>query len=168
MTDEHRMELLSRAYVQAVAAAARCMWSVPEPDYGVDLTVRRVGRRSGRYMPVGRAVDLQLKSTTAAVPHPDRVGYDLDIRAYDILRRSTRTAPALLLLYVLPADPADWLDQTEDRLQLRGCAYWLSLRGEPASANASTVRVWFPRTHAFTAAALERIMSAAGRGEDFS
>ncbi|MBA4066525.1 MAG: hypothetical protein C0501_23035 [Isosphaera sp.] len=168
MTDEHRMEQLSRAYAQAVAAVAGCTWSAPEPDYGVDLTVRRVGRRAGRYLPVGRAVDLQLKSTAAGVPGPDHVGYDLDMRVYDLLRRATRAAPALLILYVLPADPADWLDQTEERLLLRGCAYWLSLRGEPASANTSTIRVWVPRANAFTPAALGRIMDAAGRGEDLS
>ncbi len=158
MTDEHRMEQLSRAYAQAVAAVCGCRWSVPTPDYGVDLSLRTVRFGRGRWRETGVPLDLQLRSTTGAALTADHVVYDLDADTYDTLRRATRPSPAILLLLVLPLDRADWLSHTEDRLELRRCAYWYSLRGQPARANTSSVRVRIPRANQFTPAALERIM----------
>ncbi len=77
MTDEHRMEQLSRVYVQAVAAMCGCTTARPEPDYGVDLTLRRVRPVGDALMSVGRGLDLQLKSTTAATVTADEVIHDL-------------------------------------------------------------------------------------------
>lgn len=166
MTDEHRMEQLSRAYVQAVAAVCGCTCAQPSPDYGTDLTLRLVRRQDGEWGEAGRPLSLQLKSTAGAEVTPAQVVYDLKVGAYNRLRRSTRTAPVLLVLFVLPADPAARLDHTEDRLALRGCAYWLSLRGMPARANAASVRVRIPRANQFTPAALERIMDAIRRNQN--
>ena len=167
MTDEHRMEQLSRASVQAVAAVCGCRWAVPVPDYGVDLDMRRVVQQSGRWREVGPALNIQLKSTTApAAVTADHIVYDLDVGAYNVLRAGTRIAPTLLVLLVLPPDRADWVDHTEDRLELRRCAYYLSLRGRPAVPNTRTVRVEIPRQNQFTPASLARIMVAVQRRED--
>ncbi|QJW95019.1 DUF4365 domain-containing protein [Frigoriglobus tundricola] len=166
MTDEHRMEHLSRAYVQAVAAVAGCTCARPEQDYGSDLTLRRVERVGNAFMLVGRNLDLQLKSTTTATFTTDEVVYDLDIRAYNNLRRATHGAPLYLVLFVMPPDQGEWMAQSEDRLELRHCAYWLSLRRAPAVPNTSTVRVGIPRQNRFTPEALSRIMDAIRRQED--
>ena len=166
MTDEHRMEQLSRAYVQAVAAVCGCTVARPEPDYGIDLSLRRVKQVSDRFLPVGRPLDLQLKSTTTANITPDHVVYDLELRAYDLLRRATRNTPLFLVLLVLPSDKTEWFAQTEDRLELRRCAYWLSLRSEPPVTNTRTVRVSIPRRNQFTPTELEQIMNAVQREED--
>lgn len=166
MTDEHRMEQLSRAYVQAVAAVCGCRWSRPETDYGYDLALRAVRKNGGRWREEGLSLYLQLKSVGGGTRTAAEVVYDLKAEAYEALRRSTRVTPALLVLLVLPANPADRLDHTEDRLALRGCAYWLSLRGLPASANTSSVRVRIPRANQFTPAALERIMKAVQRRQN--
>lgn len=163
MTDEHRMEQLSRAYVHAVAAVCGCTCARPDPDYGIDLSLQRVKPVAGDLMPIGRPLDLQLKSTTTAMVETDRVVYDLDRRAYDLVRRATRTAPRYLVLLVLPA--TDWLGHSEQQLELRGCAYWMSLRREPAVPNTSTVRIRIPRANQFPPAALERIMDAIRREE---
>ena len=163
MTDEHRMEQLSRAYAQAVAAVCGCRWSRPEPDYGVDLSLRQVIHRRGRWREEGSVLDLQLKSEAGATVTSDHVVHDLKADAYDLLRRSTRNSPALLVLLALPANRTEWVDHSEDRLELRGCAYWLSLRGYPASTNTSSVRVHIPRANQFTPMALERIMEAIRR-----
>jgi hypothetical protein len=163
MTDEHRMEQVSRAYAQAVAAVCGCRWSVPTPDYGVDLSLRQVAFRQKKWGEVGPPLDIQLRSTSGAVVTADHVVYDLTADTYDFLRRATLASPAVLVLLVLPANRADWIDHTEDRLELRGCAYWLSLRGMPARANTSSVRVRIPRVNQFTPAALERIMEAIRR-----
>lgn len=166
MTDEHRMEQLSRAYVQAVAAVSGCTCARPEPDYGVDLSLRLVDRIGGEYCPIGRNLDVQLKSTTAAVLTAGHVIYDLDVRAYDMLRRATRRAPMYLVLFVMPAERSDWVAHSESGLEIRHCAYWLSLRREPAVTNAATVRVRIPRQNQFTPTALARIMEALANEED--
>jgi len=165
MTDEHRMEQLSRAYVQAVAACAGCRWSVPTPDYGIDLTLRRVARKGARWNEVGVPLDIQLRSTTAATPTATEIVYDLDVETYERLRRARRESPALLVLLVLPAEPTEWLSHTEQQLELRKCAYWFSLRGLPSTRNVRSVRVRIPRRNQFSPAELERIMEAISRRE---
>jgi len=159
MTDEHRMEQLSRAYVQAVAAVCGCTCARPEPDYGHDLTLRSVREQRGVFAPRGRTLDLQLKSTATADVTPGEVLFDLPVWAYNLLRRATKAAPALLVLVVLSPNRDDWLQHEEERLSIRGRAYWLSLRGTPAMANTSTVRVRIPRVNLFTPTELSRIMT---------
>jgi hypothetical protein len=166
MTDEHRMEQLSRAYTQAVAAVCGCRWSVPTPDYGIDISLRQVVYRRKRWREEGLGLDLQLKSEAGAVVASDHIVHDRKADAYDLLRRTTRYSPAILVLFVLPANRAEWVGHSEERLELRGCAYWLSLRGVPASANTSSVRVRIPRANQFTPAALARIMEAVRQGRN--
>lgn len=166
MTDEHRMEGLSRAYVQAVAAVSGCTCARPEPDYGCDLTLRQIVKIGSEFRPTGRGLDIQLKSTTGATLTTTDVVYDLDVRAYNLLRRATHDAPLYLVLFVLPASPDEWLSQTEQRFELRHCAYWLSLRRRPAVRNTKTIRIHIPRQNQFTPIALARIMEAIRRQED--
>jgi hypothetical protein len=166
MTDEHRMEQLSRAYATPVAAVCGCTCARPETDYGSDMTLRRVQQVGGAFRPVGRNIDLQLKSTTRATLSADEVIYDLDARAYDMLRHAGPSAPLYLVLFVMPSDPAEWLAQNEERLELRGCMYWISLHQAPAVANTRTVRIRIPRQNQFTPAALARIMEALVQKED--
>jgi hypothetical protein len=160
------MEQLSRAYAQAVAAMAGCTCARPETDYGTDMTLRLVDRVGVDLTPVGPNLDLQLKATTNATFTTNEVIYDLEARAYRILRRATRRAPIYLVLLVLPQPRAEWLVQNEDQLELRRCAYWLSLRGASATPNTSAVRIHIPRQNQFTPAALTRIMEAVAREED--
>ena len=166
MTDEHRMEQLSRAYAQAVAAVCGCTCARPEPDYGNDMTLRLVERKGNAYRPVGRSLDLQLKSTTKAIVTGDEVIHDLDARTDNILRHATHGAPLYLVLLVMPPDPAEWTAQSEERLELRRCAYWLSFRRAPAVPNTRSVRIRIPRQNQFTPAALTRTMEALTNEED--
>jgi hypothetical protein len=166
MTDEHRMEQLSRAYVQAIAAMVGCSWSVPAPDYGWDVALRQIVRRGSRWREFGLPLCIQLKSIADATTTPTEIVYDLKADAYETLRRTTRRSPAILVLLDLPADRAEWINHTEERLELRNYAYWMSLRGYPASPNTSSVRIRIPRANQFTPAALERIMVAVRREEN--
>jgi hypothetical protein len=166
MTDEHRMEQLSQAYVQAVAAMCGCSCAKPQPDYGVDLTLRRIEWLGNRLMPLGRSLDLQLRSTVGALITADSILHDLAVRTYDLLRRATRISPLYLVLLLLPSARSDWLIYSEDRLELRRCAYWISLCREPPVANSSSIRITIPRRNQFTPPELERIMEAVQREED--
>ena len=66
LTKNHRQEALSRAYVQAVAGQAGLICSKPDPDYGIDLSLRLVMMRENRRWDTSVQLDLQLKSTTRA------------------------------------------------------------------------------------------------------
>jgi hypothetical protein len=79
-----------------------------------------------------------LKSVAGATLTPTEVVYDLKAEAYDALRRATRDGPASSCCSCLRRAPADWLDHTEDRLALCGCAYWLSLRGSAGQPEPSS------------------------------
>jgi Domain of unknown function (DUF4365) len=146
--------------VQAIAACAGCRWSVPTPDYGIDLTLRRVRRTGAHWGEMGIPLDLQLRSTRSEAPTGEFVPFDLDIRTYDTLRRASLNSPALLLVLVLPHEPDKWLAHSETRLELYHCAYWLSLRGFPRTRNTRSVRVRIPRRNQFSPVELERIMEA--------
>lgn len=157
MTKEDRQEALSWAYVLAVAAVCGLTHRRPSKDYGIDLSLHEVLEEGGRYEESGTQLDVQLKSTTAAVVSAAAVGYDLDIRAYDALRTPTRT-PRLLCLLVLPPDEDDWLKVTVETMELRGAAYWLDLRGQPDVPNRRSVRVTIPRDQLFTPDRVTAIM----------
>jgi Domain of unknown function (DUF4365) len=137
------------------------------PDYGVDLTLRRVIWRRNHFEECGLALNLQLKSTTKPVlTTNDTISFDLDVVTYNRLRIAPRASPALLVLFVMPSDQAEWIDHNEVRLEIRHCAYWMSLRRESPSQNVSTIRVQIPRQNQFTPKQLERIMEVIQRRED--
>jgi hypothetical protein len=139
------------------------------PDYGVDLTLRRIVRRQNHFEESGLSLHLQLRSTSRPVAiNNDSISFDLDMLTYNRLRMAPRASPALLILFVMPSDHAEWINHDENRLEIRHCAYWFSLRHEPPSQNTSTIRIQIPRQNQFTPMQLERIMEVIQRREDLS
>ena len=59
ITRQHRQELLCRAYVHAIAAQAGLLSSRPDPDYGIDLSLRSVAVLGRRHRDTSIQVDLQ-------------------------------------------------------------------------------------------------------------
>ena len=78
MTRSHRQEALCRAYVQAIAAKAGLLSSRPEPDYGIDVSLRTVGVQGRQHSDTSFQLDLQLKSTTRANVTQNEMKYDLE------------------------------------------------------------------------------------------
>jgi hypothetical protein len=150
MTKAHRQESLSLAYVQAVAACCGLGVGSRQHDYGMDLTLFEIGDEDGGLGESGRKLDLQLKSSTAAVVGPHEVLYDLEVRAYKRLRRPDAVLSRLLVVLILPPDEADWVNVSEAELSLRRCAYWGDLRGLPPTTNTASVRVALPRANVFS------------------
>ncbi len=68
-------------------------------------------------------------------------------------------------MVLVPDNPDDWLRQSEAELCLRRCGYWVSLRGQPAMQNQTTVTVFIPRQNIFNTNALKTIMQRLERGE---
>ncbi len=165
LTRNHRQEGLCRAYIQAIAARCGMSCSVPNPDYGIDLTLNDVEERGGRRSESGYKLDVQAKSATRAVLTGADVRYDLGVPSFEVSRHPAPGSPRILVVLILPDEEAEWTAQTEDELLLRHCAYWASLKGRNAVRNRRSVRVSIPRADVFSVDALLTIMRRIKAGE---
>ncbi len=135
-------EQLSLSYVQAVTYRAGWNLSVPRVDHrGIDGTLEAPVKGMSK-------VDFQLKSTTVFETQGEYLVYDLRVENYNQLVAQD-DVPRILILFVMPNDPDEWLSCSAEELCLRHCAYWVSLMGETRSTNASTHRVHVPLANLF-------------------
>lgn len=171
LTDNHIREGLSRAYIQAVAHRAGFNLSVREFDYGLDGTfheVSRVEEPDGRYRyrESGFKIDFQAKASSS----PEHIELRDEALSYKLEAKSQRDlvlaggTPRILVVLLLPDDPAQWLTCAEDALTLRRCAWWVSLGGQSPTANDKTVRVDIPRAQRFDTEALTAMMDRVRSG----
>ena len=58
------------------------------------------------------------------------------------------------------------MDQDEERLILRTCAYWISLKGRGSITNQTRVTIRIPRYNVFSAEGLRTIMETVKQGGD--
>jgi hypothetical protein len=107
---------------------------------------------------------LQLKSTSRDIQDDNSIRYPLKLKNYDDLRMDDFAIPRILVVVLIPETPEDWLTQSETELCIRGCGYWISLRGKPKTQNTNAVTVAIPRTNQFTVAALQSIMERISQG----
>ena len=154
ITKQHRQEYLSRAYIHAVAAKAGFSCARPEPDHGLDLEIRDVdeedmGDGTTDFQDYGYALDVSAKSTQNIRIVNNNIHYDLDIKAYNNLIKEKRGTPAILVLYCMPSEEADWLSIAEDSTTLKHCGYWQSLRGKSPSPGSSTQVMKYQRIKYF-------------------
>lgn len=156
-------EALSRAYVQAVAATAGFrVQEGPQPDDdSVDLTIADRGPGGTVRSP---KLDVQLKCQLGRPAHLTSWGYDLKAKNYEDMRHTDLQVPRILVVVVVPEDVAAWLEQDEERLLMRHCAWWVSLRGLAESSNKNTVRVQLPETQWFDVQGLTDIMARIRQG----
>jgi hypothetical protein len=160
-------ELLSWAHVQAIAGQAGVDLSLPGRDFGVDGTFRPLTVLGSRRFPSGFALDFQLKASTQCQMQLEHVVYDLEVKTYnDLINRNLGgyAIPCILILKVLPADPAQWLESSEAGLVLRGGCYWVYLQGHPSS-NKETVRIRIPRGQLLTSDSLLMLLNRVIAGE---
>ena len=147
MSENFIQEQLSWAYVRAVIYRAGFNLAIPEvDDHGIDGTISSYSKGMNR-------VDFQLKSTFNYEIRGQHVLYDLDADNYNVLVQDFG-APAVLILFVMPEDRVRWLEQSEQELRLRHCAYWMSLEGDQRTDNVSSKRVGLPKSNMFTVAGL--------------
>ena len=119
-------ELLSLAYVRAVASRAGVDLFLPERDYGIDGSFRPLKLRKSRRFPIGYALDFQLKASKRCQIKPEHIVYDLEVRTYNDLiyhRLEKHPIPCVLLLKVVPSDSNQWLDVSEEGLFMGGGCY---------------------------------------------
>ena len=124
MTPNHIQEQLSLAYVKAVVYRAGFNFSkISVDDHKIDGTIQSYSNGVNR-------VDFQLKATTDFTVRDGSIAYDLEVRTYNLLVEQ-EGIPAVLILYVMPKDSDQWLEQSEEQMHLRNAAYWHSLEGNP-------------------------------------
>lgn len=160
LTGTAQKERLSLVYVNALAASAGFLTSVPEPDRdSVDLRIQAGGRRRP-------ALDLQLKATAELdEPQAGSLRFRLSIKNYDDLRVVTQT-PRLLVVLELPADESRWVTVTAEELVLRRRAYWVSLQqGSSERAEQKTVTVRIPKGNVLDVEALRDLMERSREGD---
>ena len=156
------MELFSDAYLRAVVSAARMHLEPRTVDVdSVDGYIHYTGWIGTDYSP---QIAYQLKATGVHSQfREDHVAYPLKIKNYDELRIETGV-PRILIVVVVPAAVGDWVVQDEERLRLRRCGYWMSLRGSPPTSNTTRRTVHVPRDQRVTIDALNGMMERVGRG----
>ena len=69
-------------------------------------------------------------------PTAGEVIYDLDARAYNLLRHRTHSVPLSLVLFVMPAERPEWVAHNEHRQELRRCTLL------PRDIGAATIARW--------------------------
>ena len=66
--------------------------------------------------------------------------------------------PRLLVVVLVPENIENWIQQSEQEMCTRYCAYWVSILGMPATQNKTSITVELPRSNLFTVEALESMM----------
>ena len=162
----HRQDPFSGAYIRAVCAATGCTVAVPEVDNDkVDyvLKSRVIGSVCSKPQ-----IDVQAKCERSGVARTDPISYVLDLETYDSLRDPLVIVPRILVVVLVPSSEQEWLAQSERELVMSHCAYWVSLKGAPASSNSTSQTVHAPRQNVFDPKALRLMMENTANGVDLS
>ncbi len=170
LTQGHKMESLSRAYIQAVAGQAGLNVRIApkaEFDYGVDGTFQFVKSYQNKLVESGHPIDFQVKATTNWRINNNEITYAMEVAAYNKIadRSSDNTAiPMILLLFCMPEKPEDWIAQDGEQLLLRKCCYWYRITGE-LSDNTSSVTIRIPISQILTPTAIVELLQQVRRRE---
>ena len=162
MTLTKAMSQYSEAYAIAIASAARCeiLHSKIDED-SVDLTLASMRDGSVYSHP---KLDIQLKATSQDILREHHLAFPLKVKNYNDLKIANIHVPRILVVMIMPLDPNLWLRHEEHRTRMYRCGYWMSLRGEPDTANDTTQTVYVPRINIFNKAALEGMMDRVSQG----
>lgn len=162
MDINQQKEQFSITYIRAIAAVAGYSLYRPEVDNdSVDLGIISKG---GTGKIISPRLELQLKCTARNVLEENSLKYPLILKNYNDLRINA-LVPRILVVVLVPEKITDWIRQTEEELCLRHCAYWVSLRGMPDTANTTTVTIEIPRINQFTPDALQAIIQRISSGD---
>jgi hypothetical protein len=65
----------------------------------------------------------------------------------------------------MPADEAEWVNQSPDELAIRHCAYWSSLHGHAETSARSTIRIGIPLNRVFSVEGIRMLMQRLQEGK---
>lgn len=169
LTENNIKAELSYAYLHAIAARAGlgCEIGGRHSDgAGVDAVIRARERFRPDSVFTHFTIEVQLKATSSrpAVDPRGRYAFSLTLDHYDKLRDPEAQAQLILVVLFLPEDRESWLSHSAECLITRRCAYWVSLRGAPASPNAASQTVYVPQSNLFSVEGLRSVMATASLG----
>jgi hypothetical protein len=170
LTEQNIEAELSYAYLHAVASKAgfSCEYTTRHMDaVAIDAIVREEGRFLAEDSIQGSfEVHVQLKATYQRLKETEgRWSFSLPLHQYNRLRESRVQNPRILVVMQLPANPEEWLRHSEEALIAKQCAYWVSLRGAPASNNEKEQTVYLPRSQLLSPDHLTTLMTRFSRRE---
>lgn len=166
LTLNHKKEQLSIAYIRAVAAAAGFSCTKPDvDDDSVDAILACSGAYGDDTLLRSPRIELQAKAAAdALLPEATSVKFPLPVKNYEDLRGIT-LIPRILVVMLVPDAVEDWIEQTEEMMLMRRCAYWVSLNGLPATENTSNITIDVPRGQIFNVESLQLLMERVARRE---
>ncbi len=169
LTRNNIISELSYGYVHAVAARAGMACEVAgrhSDGDGVDAMIRVKERLAVDAIFTSFAIFVQLKATAVTAAHSNgRYPFRLRKEHYDKLRLIETPENRILVVLFLPETDSEWLVHGEESMLSRRCAYWVSLRGAPATANDANLTVYIPKANVFSPEGLRRLMCSLARGE---
>ena len=144
-----RKEQFSTAYLQAVSSVAGYGVWKPGPGPDDDSVDWVVAQKGGEGTIKSPRLEVQMKCTAAPVPNGEHFSFPLKLKTYNDLRseKENLLVPRILVVILVPDDVGFWLEQSEERLSMRRCGYWISLRGRGEVENTTSVTVRPGRTH---------------------
>lgn len=166
MTEAHTKELISKAYVNALAARVGMTVANSSLDYGLDGTFKDIEYdvETKEYGETGFGIDFQLKATVNALPKKGVIKYSLEVKNYHKLIKTHVGTPRILIVYSMPRDKDMWLTVNDNETLLRKCAWWCSLQGYPEVENKERVVIKIPLTQQLTPEVLIELMQKVKEG----
>ena len=151
-------ERFSLSYIEAIASQAGYQVTQPRVDRdSVDgVLMADFGRRP--------RIEFQAKATSRDMIHGPTLHFPLSVKNYNDLRLDVKN-PRILIVFLMPEETSQWIQQTQEELCLRHCAYWISLEGHPQQRNTSSVTVRVPLANIFNGEQLINLMEKAEKGE---
>jgi hypothetical protein len=164
VTENEQKQQFSIAWVHAVAARAgyACQGTLVDDD-SVDVTLAARGYVHHQAVVRSPRLEVQLKATAQQdLLRQDHVAFPLSVKNYNELHEPSMV-PRLLVVLFLPPTLDEWLEQSEEHMISRRCAYWRSLLGEPEVTTDRTTTVGVPRTNCLTVEGLRGLMQRAAQ-----
>jgi len=157
MDKNKQKELLSLAYVKAVAATAGLGWYSPYPDDdSIDVGLAFKGTVGKMRSP---RLELQAKATSRDLIRDDgMIHFPLPVKNYHDLRDPNVMVPRILVVMLIPKEKDQWLEISDEQMLVRHCAYWQSLRSLPDTTNTVSETVHVPVSQRFDVCGLLKIM----------
>lgn len=168
ITENHRKEMVSWAFVHSIVTKAGCKISNPMLDYGLDLGVTQVRETTdarGSRLVDGCEFKIQLKSSSSVDIVADEIVYDLDSKNYNDLVAVDVNVPRILVFVHLPEVEDQRIAISSESITLKYCAYYARLAGREPKDNVGSVRIKIPLTNTFDPQFIDKFFSEIERGD---
>ncbi len=159
---------LSYAYLHAIASRAGINCTIANrhaDNYAIDANLEYFDDIPGTYIK-DVPIRVQLKATkNMGVTTATHISYPYQgIKGYDKMRADIGLPYRILVVLFLSNNDSLWLTNSIDELIMKHAAYWVSLRGAPASSNANSETVYIPKANLLTPQSLITLCQGIGIG----